>query len=101
MARGAQEGELVSRLALGFTVPEDFVRLLAAEVVDELERRGVVGNAQTSPWLSSADAAEYLRCSKQRVFDLTSQRRLRVAKDGSRSLYRQEWLDAYLEAGEA
>jgi excisionase family DNA binding protein len=49
-----------------------------------------------SPWLSTDEAAAYLRCPRSRVFDLTSQRRLKVHKDGSRNLYRREDLDAYL-----
>jgi excisionase family DNA binding protein len=43
-----------------------------------------------------AEAADYLRCSKQRVYDLTASGRLPVSKDGTRSLFRREWLDAYL-----
>jgi excisionase family DNA binding protein len=43
------------------------------------------------------EAAEYIRAPPQRVFDLTSQGRLPVRKDGSRNLYRREDLDAYLE----
>lgn len=53
--------------------------------------------APSSPWLDVAEAASYLRCDRQRIYDLVSQERLRCAKDGSRSLFRREWLDAHVE----
>jgi excisionase family DNA binding protein len=56
--------------------------------------------APVSPWLDVEEAATYLRCGRQRIYDLVSQGRLRCGKDGSRSLFRREWLDDYL-AGEA
>ena len=51
-----------------------------------------------SPWLDVDEAAEHLRCRPQRIYDLVSAGRLRVAKDGTRSLFRREWLDAHLLA---
>ena len=57
--------------------------------------------AAVPDYLTPHEAADYLRCSSvQRIYDLTSQGRLPVCKDGSRNLYRREALDAYL-AGEA
>ncbi len=88
----------MSGSAISISVPEELIRVLAAQVVDEIKRSGVLASAPESPWLSSDEAAQYLRCSKQRVFDLASQGRLPVAKDGSRSLYRREEFDAYLLA---
>jgi excisionase family DNA binding protein len=71
---------------------------LAERVAERLEARDQA--AAGSPWLDVGEAAEYLRCSRQRVYDLTSTGRLRVAKDGTRSLFHRQWLDAYL-LGEA
>jgi excisionase family DNA binding protein len=55
----------------------------------------------TSPWMSAAEAAEYLRCPVSRVRKLTMTRELPCEHDGSRVLYHREALDAYLRAGGA
>jgi excisionase family DNA binding protein len=49
------------------------------------------------PWMTVKGAAEYLACKPRRIHDLVSEGRLRQAKDGRRSLFRVEWLDAVLE----
>ena len=46
------------------------------------------------PYLTTAEAAEYLRCKPQRIYDLVSMRQLPVLKEGKRSLFRREHLDA-------
>jgi excisionase family DNA binding protein len=69
---------------------------LAEQVADMLADR--VGSAapSRSPWFTVGEAADYLRCSKKRVYDLTSQSRLPAHKDGSRTLLHRDELDAYL-----
>ena len=66
-------------------VPRVLAQLRALEV-----------ETQPSPWLTVGEAAQYLRCSRQRIYDLLSARRLRKHKDGSRVLIRRSDLDAYL-----
>lgn len=86
-------------LQVTLELTDDQLTQLAERVALVLERR----NPQTPPpseWLDAAEAAAYMRASKQRVYDLTSSGRLRCAKDGSRSLFRREWLDAYLAPDE-
>jgi excisionase family DNA binding protein len=70
------------------------------EAIAERAAELVADRPAASPWLDVAEAAGYLRCRRQRVYDLVSAGRLRVAKDGTRSLFRREWLDAYLEPPE-
>jgi excisionase family DNA binding protein len=53
----------------------------------------------TSPYLSVAEAADFARCSKQRIYDLRSSGRLTRAGDGARGLVRRDELMAYLEGG--
>ena len=53
--------------------------------------------AQPDPWMTVDQAAVYLACGRQRVYNLVSQRRLRHVKDGSRVLFRRQWLDDILE----
>lgn len=77
------------------------------EIVDAIGRRAAElvldaladGVQAPSPWLNSDGAAEYLCCPRSRIEDLVSLGRLRVAKDGRRSLFRREWLDAVVEPG--
>jgi excisionase family DNA binding protein len=52
-----------------------------------------------SPFMTVPEAAEYLRCSRQRVDDLLSQRRLRRYKDGARTLVSRDEVAAYLADG--
>jgi excisionase family DNA binding protein len=50
-----------------------------------------------SPYLSVAEAADYIRAKPQRIYDLLSAGRLERYKDGSRVLVSRAELDAYLE----
>jgi excisionase family DNA binding protein len=76
---------------------------LSDEDVERVARRvaALVGESQPAvdPLLTVEEAADYLRCEKQRVYDLASSRRLAAAKDGRRSLFRRSALDAYLGEG--
>lgn len=49
-----------------------------------------------SPYMSVPEAASYLRCSRQRIDDLLSQRRLTRVKDGSRTLVHRDEIEAHL-----
>jgi excisionase family DNA binding protein len=49
-----------------------------------------------SPYLTVAEAAAYLRASRQRVYDLLSSRRVPRHRDGARVLISRAELDAYL-----
>jgi excisionase family DNA binding protein len=77
---------------------------LPPELIEEIARRAADLLAhQVAPipdYLTPGEAADYLRCSKRRIYDLTSAGRLRVCKDGSRNLYRRVDLDAYLVGGD-
>jgi len=85
----------------------DFALTVPAAALEQIAQRAAeivardLQPATSSPWLTTNEAAAYLRANRQRVFDLTSQGRLKVHKDGARNLYRREDLDAYLLAGGA
>ncbi len=72
------------------------------QIIDEIARRvaELVSTSQVSPLLTVSEAAEYLRCSPKRIYDLTGQRRIDFVKDGSRTLIRREALDTYLKNGD-
>lgn len=70
------------------------LEVLADLVADRLEQRGV---SEPERWLGVKEAAEYLACPPSRIYDWVSQRRVEFRKDGRRTLFRREWLDAALE----
>jgi excisionase family DNA binding protein len=48
------------------------------------------------PYMTIPEAAELLRCNRQRIDDLLSQRRLRRYKDGRRTLVSRAEIEEYL-----
>lgn len=52
----------------------------------------------TSPYMSVAEAADYARCSTQRIYDLRSDRTLGDHGDGRKALVLRAELDAYLRS---
>lgn len=78
------------------TLPPAVVEALVVQVTERVLERFRPEPA-TSPYLTAAEAAEYLRCSRQRIYDLSSAGRLNPLKEGRRSLYMRDELDALLE----
>lgn len=56
------------------------------------------GPATRSPYLTVAEAADYLRCSRERVHALLTQRRLSRHKDGGRTLILRTELESYVRS---
>ena len=81
---------------LTFTLPPELVEQVAQRAAAlVLERQP----AQTlSPFMTIAEAAEYLRCKRQRIDDLLSSGRLTRHKDGTRTLVSRAELAAYIGA---
>jgi excisionase family DNA binding protein len=52
---------------------------------------------EESPWLNVTDAAERLRCKKDRIYDLIALGKLHPRRDGRRVLLHRDDLDAYIE----
>ena len=81
----------------------DVVLQLSDEQVEQIARRAaelVAGRAPiTDEWLTVAEAANYLRCPKSRVYSLVSAKRIPFVKDGSRTLFSRGALDEWLRAG--
>jgi len=51
----------------------------------------------STPWLSAADAARHLACSRGRLYDLVQLGKLEPRRDGRRLLFKLADLDAYLD----
>jgi excisionase family DNA binding protein len=90
----------MSRGALFAALSPELVAAIE-ELVDErvFERLERVYDAseRRSPWLTIVEAAELLRCKRQRVDDLLSQGRLARHKDGSRTLLSRAEINAYIQ----
>jgi excisionase family DNA binding protein len=80
-------------------LPPSTVEAIAQRAAEVLAER-IEKVSEPAPYLSVAEAAEFLRCGRKRVYDLTGQRRLPYVKDGSRTLLRRVDLIAYLEGNE-
>lgn len=74
--------------------PPEFTDQLACRVA---ERLAEVVVSPAEPYLDVEQAAEYLACDKDRIYDLKALGRLRHVRDGRRLLFRREWLDAALD----
>jgi hypothetical protein len=88
------------QLDLRATIDADAVReLLRAEVERALQERV----AEPEPWLDVRQAARYLgygddlERGRRRIYSLVETGRLQVKRDGTRLLFRREWLDAVLD----
>ena len=70
-------------------------------IIEQATARVLARLAKESPrtpsaYLTVPEAAEYLRCGQQRIYNLTSEGRLTRHKDGSRVLVARAEVDAYL-----
>ena len=70
---------------------------VAKIVLAQLDERGNGSAASSSPYLTVPEAAEILRCPRQRIDDLLSQRRLTRVKEGGRTLLLRDEIETYLD----
>ena len=68
-----------------------------AEIAERAAALVAVDRPPSSPWLNVADAAEHLRCGKDRIYDLIALHKLSPRRDGRRVLLHRDDLDAYIE----
>src|SRR5438105_638797 len=76
--------------ALSVNVSPELVEDIAQRVVEILDGR------ESSPWLNTEQAAEYIAAPTSRIYDLVSMGRLDPARDGTRLLFHRRDLDGYL-----
>lgn len=84
-------------VSLRVDVPDEILD----EIVERVTERVLAGlpdrdPSPPSPYMSIPEAASYLRCSRQRIDDLLSQRRLTRIKDGSRTLVSRAEIEEHL-----
>lgn len=85
--------------ALTLDLPPELVEQIAERAAELVAERA--GDGEADRWLTVAEAAEYLRCSTGRIYQLVSARRIPYSKDGSRTLFRRSELDRWVEQGGA
>jgi excisionase family DNA binding protein len=82
---------------LAFPVPDEWLEAIAERVVELLaERPEISRRGELSPYFNIAEAADYLRTNRQRIYDLLSDGRLTRLKDGSRVLVSRAELEGHL-----
>ena len=83
---------------VSFDLTPEVLEAIAVRVAQLLAERGETATAPTSSrWLSIGEAADYLRCSKQHVYDLRSSGRLSRHGDGGRALVDRDELDQLIK----
>ena len=76
------------------------VRLTDGQLAEIAQRAAALISTETSavsPWLNVTEAAERLRCGKDRIYDLIALGKLHPRRDGRRVLLHRDELDAYVE----
>jgi excisionase family DNA binding protein len=81
--------------ALEVRLPDAQLRTLAEQVAELIAEREPGG------YLDVTAAAEFLACSKDRIYTLVSVGRIPHHKDGSRTLFKRSELEAYVRNGGA
>ena len=83
--------------SLSLAIPDEFV-----EVVVQRVTQAVLANLPAGDgYLDVGGAAAFLACSKNRIYALTSSKRLPYYKDGSRLLFDRSELREYVRKGGA
>jgi excisionase family DNA binding protein len=92
---------LRGRSAVSSLLAEVLLAELDDDALDALAQllrpRLQVGVSEPTRYLDAAAAADYLACSRKRIYELTERGALTPRRDGRRLLFRSYDLDAYLE----
>lgn len=98
LPQSADGGTEAGAIRVAVELSEEDVLRIADRTAALLRAEGR-SRERESPYLTIDEAAVYLRCRRQRIDDLLSQRRLSRIKDGARTLISRAELEAYLRRG--
>lgn len=85
---------------IGLTFPEEVLEQIAQRVAEILAERTSTATAiGIQRWFTIDEAAEYARCSRQRIYNLRSSGRLSRHGDGGRALVDRQELEALIQGG--
>ena len=82
-------------MKLELEISEETVTVIADGLANRL-RDLFVAEVATSEYMDAREAAAYLRCPRQRIYDLTSSRSLPYFKFGGRLLFSKRDIDAWM-----
>jgi excisionase family DNA binding protein len=77
--------------AIELDLPAGTIEQIAEAVAQRL------GASEPHGFLNVTQAAEYLACGTDRIYDLVAAGKLQVARDGRRLLFKAAWLDAAVD----
>ena len=81
--------------AVTVQLPDDLIEQIAQRAAEPVTERQ---QTTATPWLNVTEAADRLRCEKDRIYDLVQQGKLQPRRDGRRVLLHRDDIDAYLES---
>ena len=96
---------MTARDKLAMVVSPALLEILDQYVAEKVDERlgarsaGRMAARQRPEFLNVQEAAELLRCDRQRVYDLVSSGRLTRLKNGTRVLVRRAEIEAHLNGG--
>ena len=79
------------------TVPDAIIEAVADRVATIVKSEIGTTTTTATPYMTVAEAAEYLRWSKERIYKLTAARAIPHIKHEGRLLFRRSDLDAWLD----
>ncbi|MGI8708460.1 MAG: helix-turn-helix domain-containing protein [Actinomycetota bacterium] len=80
---------------LTFVLPDDALNALARRIVELTGSNALA--AGESPYLTAAEAAEYLHVPRKRIYNLSSRREIPHRKQDGRLLFKRVELDAWID----
>ncbi len=85
---------------MNIQLPDDLIEQIAERIANKLSDTLSQPTSQT-PWLTPETAALHLGCRKRRIYDLVSDDRIPVHREGNRLLFRRDELDRWILSGAA
>jgi excisionase family DNA binding protein len=82
--------------------PDGWIQTVSAPIASEVAKQiRSQMKANSSPYVSVPEAAEYLRCKTSRIYQLLSDRTLTRYRDGARVLILKEELAAHVQSADS
>jgi excisionase family DNA binding protein len=85
-------------VSVSLELPDELIEEVAQRAAEILRE-----SAEPEPdeWLDVDGAKDHLKCGKRRIYNLVSEGRIPVHREGARLLFRRSELDDWIESGRA
>jgi excisionase family DNA binding protein len=84
-------------MSLAVELPEELIEQVALRAVELIREQ----EPESDEWLTSKQAADYLKCGRGRIHNLVSEGRIPVHREGGRLLFSRQELDDWIKSGRA